>query len=119
MINFLRLNLRRAVLNEIAALIGLVGCAGSMAMIGWIPCLLLWLVVRTQTPCSAAWFGGEGADTILLGEVTETSSLSFSEPSCQVAFGYSLLCLYSVGCYYSAGPSEVFLYTANSLIKYT
>ncbi len=54
-------------------MIGLVGCAGSTAVIGWITCLLLWLVVRKQTPCLAAWFGGEDTDPMLLGEVTDSS----------------------------------------------
>ena len=42
-------------------------------MIGWIPRRLLWLVVRTQTSHSAAWFGGEDTDPILLGEGIDTS----------------------------------------------
>ena len=54
-------------------MIGLVGCAGSMTVIGWFPRLLLWLVVRTQTPCSAAWFSGEGADPTLQGEIMDSS----------------------------------------------
>ena len=51
-----------------AVVIGLVGCAGSTAMIGWIR-----LVVRMQTPCLAAWFDGEDADPILLVEETNPS----------------------------------------------
>ena len=54
-------------------MINLVGCAGSTAVIGWIPRLLVWLVVRTQTPRSAAWFGSEDAEPMLLGEETDTS----------------------------------------------
>ena len=85
--DFLKLALRRAVdgrlsevssekscLNEMAAVIGLVGCAGSVAVIGWIPCLLLQLVVRMQTPYSAVWFGGEDADPMLLGGKTDPTS---------------------------------------------
>ena len=48
-----------------AAVIGLVDCAESAAVIGWIPRLLLQLVVRMQIPRSAAWFGGEDADPML------------------------------------------------------
>ena len=59
-----------------AAVIGLVGCAGFAAVIGCIPHLLLWLVVRMQTPHSAAWFGGEDADSMLLGKVMDSSPLS-------------------------------------------
>ena len=43
-------------------MIDLVGWAGSAAAVGWIPRLLLRLVVRMQTPHLAAWFGGEDAD---------------------------------------------------------
>ena len=39
-------------------MIGLVGCAGSANVIGWIPRLLLRLVVRTQIPRSTAWWWG-------------------------------------------------------------
>ena len=60
--DFLKLALRIAVLNEMAAVIGLVGCAGSAAVVGWIPHLLLRLLVRTQTPRSAAWFGSGDAE---------------------------------------------------------
>ena len=49
-------------------MIGLVGCAGSAAVIGWIPCLLLQLVLRTETPCLEIWFGGEDPDPMLLGQ---------------------------------------------------
>ena len=56
--DFLGLALGRAVLNVMAAVIGLVCYAGSAAVVGWIPRLLLRLVVRTQTPRSAARFGG-------------------------------------------------------------
>ena len=49
-----------------AAGIGLVGCAGSAAVIGWIPHLLLWLVMQMQTSTfgSFASTGGlrEGED---------------------------------------------------------
>ena len=41
-------------------------------MIGWIPRLLLRLVVRTQTPRSPVWFGGEDTYSILLGEEIDT-----------------------------------------------
>ena len=52
----------------------MVGCGGgSAAVIGWIPCLLFWLLVRMQTPLSAAWFGGEDANPMLLGEVMDSS----------------------------------------------
>ena len=37
-------------------------CAGSTAVIGWIPRLLLRTVIRTQTQRSAAWFGGKDED---------------------------------------------------------
>ena len=60
-----------------AAVIGLVGCAGYAAVIGWISRLLLWLVVRTRTPRSEAWFGGEDEDPMLLGEEIDTSPPSF------------------------------------------
>ena len=56
-----------------AAVIARVGCAGSASVIGWILLLLLRLVVRTQTLRSSAWFGGEDADPMLLGEVTDSS----------------------------------------------
>ena len=46
------------------AVISLVGCAGSAAVIGWIPCLLLRLVVRIQIPHSVAWLGSENADLL-------------------------------------------------------
>ena len=36
----------------------------------------------------------------------------------ELNFGCCLLCLYSVGRYHTARPSEVFLYTGSSLIKY-
>ena len=42
--NFLRSAFRRAVLNEMAAVIDLVGCAGFVAAIVWSPCLLLGLI---------------------------------------------------------------------------
>ena len=45
---------QKSCLNEVAAVIGLVGCDESAAVIGWISRSLLRLVVRTQTPCSAA-----------------------------------------------------------------
>ena len=53
--------------------IGLVDCTGSAAVVGWIPRLLLRLVVRTHAPRFAAWFGVEDADPMLLGEVTDSS----------------------------------------------
>ena len=58
----------------------------STVVIGHIPHHLLWLVVRTQTPHLAAWFGGEAADPVLLGKGTDTSPLSLSKPSCQIDF---------------------------------
>ena len=54
-------------------MICLAGCAGSAAMVGWILPLLLWLVVRTLTPRSAAQFDGEDADPMLLGDETYLS----------------------------------------------
>ena len=78
--DFLKLAFRRAVLKEMAAVIDLVGCAGSAAVIGWIVRLLLWLVVRTQTPRFAALFGGKDADPILLEEVTNTSLPGSGDP---------------------------------------
>ena len=62
-------------------MIGLIGCAGSTAVVGWIPCLLLWLVVRMQTQCLAAWFGGKDADPMLLGEVTDSSPMGYEPKS--------------------------------------
>ena len=41
-------------------------------MVGWFPRFLLRLVVRTQTPRSAASFGDE-VDLMLVGEVTDSS----------------------------------------------
>ena len=65
----------KSCLNEKkAAVIGQIGCTGSAVVIGWIPRLLLGLMVRTQTPRSAAWFGGENADPMLLREVTDPTS---------------------------------------------
>ena len=96
-------------LNEKAAVTGLVGLAGSIAVIGWIPHFLLWLVVRTQSPHSAAWFGGEYANPILLGEETDTSPLGSGESGSSLNFSYCLLYLYSVNSYHTAGPSEVFI----------
>ena len=61
-----------------AAVIGLVGYAGSAAMIGWIQHLLLWLVVRMQTLHSTALKGD--ADPMLLGEEIDTSPLGSGEP---------------------------------------
>ena len=55
------------------AVIGQVGCAGSVAVAGWIPRLLLWLVVRTQSASSAAWLGGEDAESMLVEEVMGSS----------------------------------------------
>ena len=50
------------------AVIGLVGCAGFAAVIGWIPRRLLWLIVKTQAARWVVWFGGENADPMRLGE---------------------------------------------------
>ena len=99
-------------------MIGLLGCAGSMAVIGWIPYLLLWLVVRMQTPHSAAWFGGEDTDPMLLGEVTDTSPPGSGRPAAGLTFGYCLLCLYNISLLHCGGPREMFLYTGSSFIKY-
>ncbi len=55
----------------------LVSCARSSFMIGWI-----WLVVRIQIPRSAALFGGEDTDVMLLGEETDLSLLYSHEPGC-------------------------------------
>ena len=49
-------------------MIGLVGCAGSTAVVGWIPRLLLQLVLRMQTPHSVAWFMGEDTDPHAAGK---------------------------------------------------
>ena len=76
-----------------AAMLGLVGCAGSAAVIGWIAYLLLQLVVMMQTPCLAAWFGGKDADHMLLGEVNELLSFGLS-PAALLTFGYCL-CVYT------------------------
>ena len=62
-------------------MIGLVGCAGSAAVVGWIPRPLLRLVVRKQATCSAAWFGGENADPMLLGEVTNSTPKNSGSPA--------------------------------------
>ena len=37
---------------EKAAMIDLVGCAGSAAVVGWLPRFLLRMVGKTQTPLS-------------------------------------------------------------------
>ena len=66
-----------------AAVIDLVGCVGSSAVIGWIPRLLR-LVVKTETPCSAAWFGSEDAEPMLPGEETDACPPGSGEPSRQV-----------------------------------
>ena len=79
----------KSCLNEIAFVIGQVGCAGSAAVIGRIPRFLLRLVVRTQTPRSTTWFGGEDADPMLLREGTDTSSpLDFRSPALDVTASY-------------------------------
>ena len=57
-----------------AAVIGLVASAGSTAVVGWTLRFLLPLVVRSQTPLSGVWYGGEVADPMFLGEVTDTST---------------------------------------------
>ena len=62
-------------------MIGLVGYTGSVAVIGWIPRLLLRLVARTQTPRSAVWFGGDDVDTMLLGEVTDSTPSDSGSPT--------------------------------------
>ena len=59
--------------EKLKAVICLVGCTGFVAVVGWISRLLLQLVVRTQIPRLATWFGGEDADPMLLGEVTDSS----------------------------------------------
>ena len=52
MVRLSEISFEKSCLNEKkAAVIGLVGCAGSAAMIGWIPRRLLWRVVKMQTPC--------------------------------------------------------------------
>ena len=58
----------KSCLNARVAMIGLVGCAESTAVIGWISCCLLWLAVRMWTPSSAVCFGSKDAEPILLGE---------------------------------------------------
>ena len=63
-----------------AAVIGLVGYAGSAVVIGWIPSLLFWLVVRMQTPRSVAWFDDEDTDPMLLREETDTSPPGSGSP---------------------------------------
>ena len=65
----LRLALRRAAV------------IGWLAVLGWIPCRLLQLVARTQTPHSAVQFGGEDADSMLLGKRTDTFPLGSGEPA--------------------------------------
>ena len=60
-----------------AAVIGLEDCAGSAAVVGWIPRLLLRLVVRTQTSRSVAWFCGEDSYPMPLGEITDFSPLRY------------------------------------------
>ena len=57
---FLSLALRRAVWMRKAAVLGLVGCAGSASVICWLPRLLLRLIVRTQIQHSGSlvwWLG--------------------------------------------------------------
>ncbi len=54
-------------------MIGMVDCARYSAVVGWIPHLLLRMVVRMQTPRSAVSLGGEEKKAMLQGEVTDSS----------------------------------------------
>ena len=101
-----------------AAVIGLVGCAGFAAMIGWIPHLLLQLVVGMQTLGMAVWFGGEDADPMLLEEEKDTSPPDSGSLAAELIFGCCLLYLYSVAPYHCVGLNEMFFYTGSSFIKY-
>ena len=86
MVDFLIFVLRKAVRMRKAAVIGLAGCVGSAAVIGWISRFLLRLVVRIQVPLSAAWFGGEDADPILLREETDTFPPDSGSPDTGLTF---------------------------------
>ena len=104
-------------LNVMAALMGLVGCAWFVAVIGWIPRHLLWLVVRIQ---SQIWLFClvVRKQTMLREEERNTSLPGLGQPTADLIFGYCLLCLYSIHFCYTAGQSELFMYTGSSFIKY-
>ena len=67
-------------------MIGLVGSTGSAAEVGWIPGLMLWLVVRTLTPHSAVWFGGEDKTLCCWERNRSYLFSSLSESGCLLDF---------------------------------
>ena len=77
----------KSYLNEKkAAVICLVGWAGSAAVVGCIPRVLLRLVVRMQTPRSGVWLGGEDADPMLQREETNSSPAVSGSPAAEWLF---------------------------------